>query len=80
MLTDHAAIEEALHSHFCNVFGRAPASGNTLNFQVLGIQPLDMADQEAPIAADEVWAAIKAMPSDRAPGPDGFTGVFYKTA
>jgi len=32
MLTDHAAMEEALHSHFCNVFGRAPASGNTINF------------------------------------------------
>ena len=39
-----------------------------------------MADQEAPIAADEVWAAIKAKTSDRAPGPDGFTGVFYKIA
>ncbi|WVZ86057.1 hypothetical protein U9M48_032900 [Paspalum notatum var. saurae] len=29
---------------------------------------------------EEVWCAIKDMPSDRAPGPDGFTGAFYKAA
>lgn len=32
------------------------------------------------ISTEEVWAAIRAMPSDRAPGPDGFTGAFYKTS
>jgi len=26
-----------------------------------------------------VWAAIQAMPGDKAPGPDGFTGAFYKS-
>jgi hypothetical protein len=41
---------------------------------------MDLSDQEAPIQVDEVWAAIKAMSSDRAPRPDGFTGAFYKTA
>jgi mannosylglycoprotein endo-beta-mannosidase len=27
---------------------------------------------------EEVIGAIKSMPSDKAPGPDGFTGAFYK--
>ncbi|WVZ55317.1 hypothetical protein U9M48_005990, partial [Paspalum notatum var. saurae] len=28
----------------------------------------------------EVWEAIRDLPADRAPGPDGFTGAFYKAA
>lgn len=80
MLAEHEAMEEALHQHFCGVFDTASTGGSTLNFQALQIQPLHLEDQEAPIDVDEVWAAIKAMPSDRAPGPDGFTGAFYKSA
>ena len=26
----------------------------------------------------EIKAAVKDMPSEKAPGPDGFIGVFYK--
>ena len=26
----------------------------------------------------EVWETIKGLPSDKASGPDGFTGLFYK--
>jgi len=29
---------------------------------------------------EEIWATVKDLPSDRAPGPDGFTGLFYKVA
>lgn len=32
------------------------------------------------ITKEEVWATIKALPSDKAPGPDGYTGRFFKTA
>ena len=80
VMADHEAMEKALDDHFCAVLGTVAAEGITLNFQALGIQPLDLSDQEAPMQANEVWAAIKAMPSDRAPGPDGFTGAFFETA
>lgn len=52
----------------------------TLDFQELGIQAMDLADLEVPFGQDEVWATIRALPSDRAPGPNGFTGAFYKSA
>jgi hypothetical protein len=29
--------------------------------------------------SEEVWATIKCLPSDKAPGPDGFTGRFCKS-
>ncbi|KAK1669188.1 hypothetical protein QYE76_057347 [Lolium multiflorum] len=33
---------------------------------------------DAPFTEDEVLLAISHLPSDKAPGPDGFTGAFFK--
>lgn len=41
---------------------------------------LDLCELAAPFTVDEVWNVIREIPNDRALGPDGFTGRFYKAA
>lgn len=41
---------------------------------------LDLSGIDACFSKDEIWATVKDLPVDHAPGPDGFTGLFYRTA
>jgi len=44
----------------------------------LGLDQHDLVKLELPFGEEEVWNTIKHMPSDKAPGLDGYTGRFYK--
>jgi len=39
---------------------------------------MDLSILDNPITEDEVWETIRSLPADRAPGPDGYTGRFFK--
>jgi hypothetical protein len=41
---------------------------------------VDLTDLDAPFSEKEVWETIKQLPSDKAPGLDGFTGGGTKHA
>jgi hypothetical protein len=53
---------------------------HTLNLQELAVENRAdfLEDLGAIFTAEEVWNIIKEPPADRAPGPDGFIGAFYK--
>ena len=40
---------------------------------------LDLSILDEPFTEQEIWATIRFLPADRAPGPDGYTGQFYMT-
>ena len=75
VVTKHEGMESALHTHFSGVFGTAPGRAITLNLQALGIQQLDLAEQEPEFTSDEVWNAIKELPADRALGRTDSPGL-----
>jgi hypothetical protein len=77
---DHIAMELAFLDHFASVFGTALNGGVSLNFAELGIEPLTLDDLDMEITETEITAAIKELLAARAPGPDGFTGMFYKSS
>ena len=56
----------------------APRS-NTINWATIPAASHDLSALGDAITEEEVRAAVFAMPSDKAPGPDGFTGKFFKS-
>lgn len=60
------------------MIGSAEQRDFTLDFLSLGVQQHDLSELEVPFTEEEVWATIREIPLDKAPGPDGFTGRFYK--
>ena len=49
-----------------------------LNFPQIGILAADLQELELPILEDKVIAAINDLPSEKAPSPDGYTGMFFR--
>jgi hypothetical protein len=47
-------MELALHEHFVTVLGTAESGGTTLDFRALGIQTIDLSEQQVPFSTDEV--------------------------
>lgn len=58
--------------------GSVPSRPRTFDWNALGYVPRDLSALEVPFTQEEIKATIHSMPSDKAPGPDGFTGVFFK--
>ena len=67
-----------IRDYFKNHIGSAVLRASTLNWQSLGYNQHDLSDLELPFSQEEIKNTIYSMPSDKAPGPDGFTGAFFK--
>ena len=80
-MTSHTEKETIIHDHFSSILHRPPPRPRTLNWNVIhGDVGTDtpLGGIGNPITEGEVLHAITTMPSDKAPGPDGYTGAFFK--
>jgi hypothetical protein len=71
-------MAEALYDYYVGVLGANFERTRRFDLHALGLPQEDLADLEQPFTEEEVWAVIVDLPNDKAPGPDGFTGLFYK--
>jgi hypothetical protein len=76
--TSHDEKAQLIHDHFSAILGNPPP--RSLDFNWAAIQPSVEAldDLGIPFSEDEILATIRALPADKAPGPDGFTVEFFR--
>ncbi|KAM0877047.1 hypothetical protein ACQ4PT_035764 [Festuca glaucescens] len=72
--------EEMLWDYFDKLIGNPKDRPHSLDLQFLGVNAVDLADLDLPINSEEAKAALMEMDSGKAPGPDGFTALFFKKA
>lgn len=77
-VTEHEHKEEIIHDHFSSALGKGESRTHDFKWDVLHFGSPNLEVLAAPISEEEVKCAIHSMPSDKAPGPDGFTGAFFK--
>lgn len=80
VVSDPQALHVAAFNFFNSLLGTDFVRTRRLDLHALGIPTLPLHDLDVEFTVDEVWETIKDMPNDKAPGPDGFTTLFYKVA
>ena len=73
-------MADAVFQHFDNILGTAEHQLTWIDFNVLDLSNVNGASLDHCFTEQEIWEAIADMPTDKAPGPDGFTRMFYRTA
>jgi hypothetical protein len=79
ILTSHDDKATTLFDFYDSLLGIAIQRDASINLDKMGLQSFDLGSLNVPFSNDEVWDTIKSIPSDKAPGTDGFTGRFYKS-
>jgi hypothetical protein len=74
---EHKAVE--FTTYYRALLGSHEDRDVTIDLDALGVLTHDLALLDSPFLEDEVWETIKRLPTNKAPGPNRFTGKFYKT-
>jgi exonuclease III len=80
MVFAHEDKEKVIQDYFSSHIGSPMPRQSSLDWHSLGYTPRDLSDLELPFTMEEVKSIIDSMPPDKAPGPDGFTGAFFKAS
>jgi hypothetical protein len=78
LVTSHQDKEDELYRHFSTILGQHTQRESQLNLDSLNITSHDLHDLDAPFLEEELKTSVMQTPKEKAPGPDGYTGLFYK--
>jgi hypothetical protein len=79
IFTAHEDKAAEIFEFYSNLIGTVGDTERTINLDALNIPEYDPEALDIPFTEEEVWNTVKDLPPDKAPGPNRFTGKFYKT-
>jgi hypothetical protein len=79
ILTSHEEKAVVVDSFYARLIGECGDREQTINLEALHTPTFNLAHLDEPVTKLELWNTIRSLPNDKAPGPDGFTGCFYKS-
>ncbi|CAN6171901.1 unnamed protein product [Urochloa humidicola] len=74
----HESKAQEAYNHFSAHFGRPPQRDVTFNWNELSLGNHDLSHLEEEFSEQEVHAVIADLAGEKAPGPDGYIGIFFK--
>lgn len=77
MAVSHEEKESVIHEHFHKLLGSVPHRSHTIYWEEMRYTPFELQDLDTGITEEEVKKVVMEMPKDKAPGPDGFIGIFF---
>eukprot|EP00253_Pinus_taeda_P022384 PITA_22384 len=83
ILRNHKDISDLLSNHFSNIAREPEVNREAAIQEITNAIPNSITEEQnwslrKRITMEEVEEAVRSMPNDKAPGPDGFTINFYK--
>ncbi|XP_073354947.1 uncharacterized protein [Aegilops tauschii subsp. strangulata] len=79
LATAHGDKATIAHAHFLQLLGTRRPRSCSINWDSILLPSVENVGIDNPFTETEVWEAIKASPSEKASGPDGFSGAFYRS-
>ena len=77
---DNDEMAEAVYEHFDSILGSRGNQQNLIALHELRLPSVQEVLLDECFSEEEIWQAELDMPTDKTPGPDGFTGMFYRAA
>jgi len=78
-LFTHAEKEKHIFYHFNTHFGQQNAREVTLDWDSINIQSHNLEHLEEAFTEEEVLAVVNDIAAEKAPGPDGYIGILFKS-